>query len=83
MNHYQCVCVLDRYALYVVDNADMERIWNPNQTVAIENGTVYFHFNQKLCRTEIDTLLPMLPNQTGFDNKEVSKESNGNKGACE
>lgn len=61
----------------------MESIWATNQTVRIEAGTVYFHFNPKLCLTEIETLLPMLKNQTKFDKNEVSEDSNGSRGSCE
>ncbi|XP_075146426.1 insulin-like receptor [Haematobia irritans] len=74
--------VEDKYAFYVLENTDMETIWNENQTVKIENGTVYFHFNPKLCLSEIHALLPMLRNQTQFNNTEVAEDSNGSKGSC-
>ncbi|KAL9887722.1 insulin-like receptor isoform 1-T9 [Glossina fuscipes fuscipes] len=74
--------VEDKYAFYVLENTDMESIWATNQTVRIEAGTVYFHFNPKLCLTEIETLLPMLKNQTKFDKNEVSEDSNGSRGSC-
>lgn len=60
----------------------METIWNPNQTVQILKGSVYFHFNPKLCHSEINALLPML-NLTKFDKNEVSEDSNGARGLCE
>ena len=80
----QIVFIYDkhRYAFYVLENTDMETIWNPNQTVQILKGTVYFHFNPKLCLNEINTLLPMLKKDE-FDQKEVSKDSNGSRGSCE
>ncbi|XP_013104155.2 insulin-like receptor [Stomoxys calcitrans] len=71
-----------KYALYVLENTDLEKIWNENQTVQIENGTVYFHFNPKLCLDEIHALLPSLRNQTQFNNTEVAEDSNGSKGSC-
>lgn len=59
-------------------------LWNKSQTVRIRNGTVYFHFNPKLCVEDIKALLPMVNgNRTDFDVIEVSVESNGNRGSCE
>ncbi|XP_046805148.1 insulin-like receptor [Lucilia cuprina] len=76
----------DKYALYVLENTDIETIWNHNQTVQILRGTVYFHFNPKLCLSEINALLPMVKqakkNVTSFDKIEVSEDSNGVKGSC-
>ncbi|XP_030373756.1 insulin-like receptor [Scaptodrosophila lebanonensis] len=72
-----------RFALYVLDNNDLEEIWAPNQTVQILNGSVFFHFNSKLCYETIDKLRPMLASKpTQFNKNEVAVDSNGNKGAC-
>ncbi|XP_068158008.1 insulin-like receptor [Drosophila tropicalis] len=73
----------NRYALYVLENNDLEEIWAPNQTVEIANGSVFFHFNPKLCMKTIKTLLPMLASKpTAFEKTEVAGDSNGNKGSC-
>ncbi|KAH8369355.1 hypothetical protein KR009_008841, partial [Drosophila setifemur] len=73
----------NRYALYVLENNDLEEIWAPNQTVFIKNGGVFFHFNRKLCVDTINKLLPMLASKPEFFNKsEVATDSNGNRGSC-
>ncbi|XP_073829547.1 insulin-like receptor isoform X3 [Musca autumnalis] len=70
------------YSLYVLDNTDLEYLWDKTQNVSIENGKVYFHFNPKLCVSTIkDLLLPTL-NQKDFDVTEVSLDSNGLRGSC-
>ncbi|XP_065354922.1 insulin-like receptor [Calliphora vicina] len=75
--------VEDKYAFYVLENTDIETIWNPNQTVQILKGTVYFHFNPKLCLSEINALLNhTMLKQKEFDKTEVSQDSNGSRGSC-
>ncbi|XP_061387205.1 insulin-like receptor [Musca vetustissima] len=72
----------DKYALYVLDNTDLEYLWDQSQNVSIENGKVYFHFNPKLCVSTIkDLLLPIL-HQKDFDVTEVALDSNGLRGSC-
>lgn len=72
-----------RYSLYVLENRDLETIWGANQTVQIESGSVFFHFNQRLCFENIEKLQPMLPGKpTKFYKNEVSEDSNGDKGKC-
>ncbi|KAH8374916.1 hypothetical protein KR200_008584, partial [Drosophila serrata] len=73
----------NQYALYVLENNDLEEIWGPNQTVYIRNGGVFFHFNQKLCVSTINKLLPMLASKPqSFNNSEVATDSNGSRGSC-
>ena len=74
----------DKYSLVVLDNQNLQKLWDwsPNSTFAINNGKVFFHFNPKLCRQEIEALR----NKTGmpeYDELEVSKTSNGDKVACD
>lgn len=71
-----------RYVLYVLENRDLETIWAENQTVQI-NGSIFFHFNPKLCLETIDKLKPMLPDKPlKFNKNEVAEDSNGDKGKC-
>ncbi|KAH8243532.1 hypothetical protein KR032_008318, partial [Drosophila birchii] len=73
----------NQYALYVLENNDLEEIWGPNQTVYIRNGGVFFHFNKKLCISTINKLLPMLASKPqSFNNSEVATDSNGSRGSC-
>ncbi|XP_062122366.1 LOW QUALITY PROTEIN: insulin-like receptor [Drosophila sulfurigaster albostrigata] len=72
----------DRYALYVLENRDLEGIWGENQNVSI-NGSIFFHFNPKLCLDKIDALKPFLPGKPQtFNKNEVAEDSNGDKGIC-
>lgn len=72
----------DKFALYVLENQDLERIWNEGQQVQMDEGRVFFHFNPKLCYAVIDGLRPSLKNKLPFDKNEVATDSNGSKGSC-
>ncbi|XP_017847643.2 insulin-like receptor [Drosophila busckii] len=73
----------DLYALYVLENNDLDHIWAPNQSVTIGNASVFFHFNPKLCIEKINQLLPMVASKPKeFNKNEVAEDSNGNKGTC-
>ncbi|XP_070072397.1 insulin-like receptor [Drosophila takahashii] len=73
----------DKFALYVLENRDLEELWAPNQTVHIRRGGVFFHFNPKLCVSTINKLLPMLASKPqSFDKRDVATDSNGNRGSC-
>lgn len=68
----------------MLDNQNLQELWEdlPNRTLKINNkGSLFFHFNPKLCINKIE----MLRNKTGlrpFTDVEVAKSSNGDKIAC-
>ncbi|XP_064650829.1 insulin-like peptide receptor isoform X2 [Lineus longissimus] len=73
----------DKYSLFVVDNQNLQEIWNftthPNLT--IESGRIFFHFNSKLCLDKIYRLA----NQVGIKDKQsadISPKTNGDQVAC-
>lgn len=76
---------VNKMALVVRGNKNLQKLWNTkeNQTRAVKilNGTVSFHYNPKLCMSEIYkfgnlSTLPM------FSDIEVSNISNGDQFAC-
>ncbi|KAK7574112.1 hypothetical protein V9T40_011303 [Parthenolecanium corni] len=77
--------LLSQHALTVKDNKNLRQLWDwsrkPNATMHIEPGKIFFHFNPKLCMSEIDKLVEVahLPPYINFD---VSRESNGDQTAC-
>lgn len=73
----------DRYALYVMDNQNIQSLFPLN--VTIDRGRLFFHFNPKLCPGEIEKLKPFvheLRNVDRFAPEEVALNSNGDKVAC-
>ncbi|KRT86246.1 Fibronectin domain-containing protein [Oryctes borbonicus] len=68
-----------RYAISVLDNQNLQDIWDwQNRTLTVGNGTLFFHFNPKLCPEKIE----MLRKKANLPEPEVSASSNGDKVAC-
>ncbi|XP_014088692.2 insulin-like receptor [Bactrocera oleae] len=72
----------NKFAIYALENNDLETVWGKNRTVDIERGRVFFHFNPKLCYNEIEKLLRTMKENATFDKNEVATDSNGHKGSC-
>ncbi len=74
-----------RYAIFVLDNQNLQDIWDfkthPNLTVL--RGTVFFHQNHKLCLGKIYELVRLLGFEGKVDGVDVSKINNGDQVACE
>lgn len=74
----------DRYALYVMDNQNIQSLFPQN--VTIDRGRLFFHFNPKLCPNVIEGLKPFVNELKAVDQfalEDVAKNSNGDKVACE
>lgn len=72
-------------ALLVRENKNLQKLWttkdNKTRTVKISNGTVSFHYNPKLCMSEIYNF-GQASNLSAFTDLEVSNISNGDQFAC-
>jgi len=72
-----------RFSLTVFDNQNLQEVWNAGSSIVnlkIAKGAVYFHFNPKLCLSNINQLVAGsgLPNKTN----DISLVSNGDQVAC-
>ncbi|KAL5244838.1 hypothetical protein ACI65C_012248 [Semiaphis heraclei] len=76
---------VNKMALVIRGNKNLQKLWttseNETRSVKILNGTVSFHYNPKLCMSEIYKFgnLSTLP---AFSDIEVSVISNGDQFAC-
>lgn len=73
----------DQYAMYVMDNQNLQSLFTQN--VTIEKGKLFFHFNPKLCYSNIESLkehVRELKNVTKLAVEDVATNSNGDKVAC-
>lgn len=71
------------YSLYVMDNQNLQDLF-PNP-VTIDHGKIFFHFNPKLCYSNIEKLkngVVELRNVTSLAIEDVATNSNGDKVAC-
>ncbi|KAL1493064.1 hypothetical protein ABEB36_011201 [Hypothenemus hampei] len=72
-----------RYSLIVLDNQNLQDLfdWNTHKEFKIDNGSLFFHFNPKLCMHKIDELRKKA-NLRAHSNMEIASNSNGDKVAC-
>lgn len=71
------------YALYVMDNQNLQDLF-PNRVI-IDQGKIFFHFNPKLCYSNIEKLksdVAELKDVNSLAIEDVATNSNGDKVAC-
>lgn len=72
-----------RYSIIVHDNQNLQSLWDwSNFTLQIKNGTFNFHYNPKLCVSEIEKLREITNLRMNYTEIDVSLNSNGDKFAC-
>lgn len=72
-----------RYSVIIHDNQNLQQLWNwTNFNLEIKTGTFNFHYNPKLCMSEIETLRKISGLKNNFTEIDVSPHSNGDKFAC-
>uniref|UniRef100_A0A1L8DJW7 Tyrosine-protein kinase receptor n=1 Tax=Nyssomyia neivai TaxID=330878 RepID=A0A1L8DJW7_9DIPT len=75
----------NRNSLIVLDNANLQSLWNTTSQLRIERGGISFHYNPKLCLYKIEALKNSIAGMAGKDFyqvQDVAKTSNGDKIAC-
>lgn len=73
-----------RSALIVLDNQNLVELWDwktRKNEFRIDQGRLFFHFNPKLCLSEIDKL-KRVAGLGDYTEHEVASSSNGDKVAC-
>ncbi|KAG8263638.1 hypothetical protein J6590_029115 [Homalodisca vitripennis] len=70
-----------KYSLIILDNQNLQELWDIKSTFRIKNGRLFFHYNPKLCHHYIETLIAR-SNVTNITSYEIDQESNGDKFAC-
>jgi Receptor L domain len=74
-----------RYALVVFNNQNLQEVWNAeymSSNLTIANGAVFFHFNPKLCMSNIRQLLAGNQIRDAFNEIDISPTTNGDQVAC-
>ncbi|XP_055689522.1 insulin-like receptor isoform X2 [Lutzomyia longipalpis] len=75
----------NRNSLIVLDNPNLQSLWNNTSQLRIEHGGISFHYNPKLCLYKIEALKNSIADLDGRDfytAQDVAKTSNGDKIAC-
>lgn len=69
-----------KYAISVLDNQNLQDLWDwTTKNLTIINGSLFFHFNPKLCPEKIEALRQ----QANISDVDISASSNGDRVACE
>lgn len=69
-------------ALIVIDNPNLQDLFDPNRTVTVGRGKIGFHYNPKLCWYKIEAFMKKLGPNIKFDSEESTRTTNGDKIAC-
>lgn len=69
-------------ALIVIDNPNLQDLFDPNRTVTIGKGKIVFHYNPKLCIYKIEEFKKKLGSNIEYDSEESTRTTNGDKIAC-
>ncbi|XP_041098935.1 insulin receptor-related protein-like [Polyodon spathula] len=71
------------YTLYVLDNQNLERLWDWSQhNLSIPVGKIYFAFNPKLCLTQIYQLETATGTRGRQNTAEINPRTNGDRMSC-
>jgi hypothetical protein len=78
-----CSICTFRYALYVLDNQNLQDTWDLDKHLnfSIANGLMFFHFNRKLCLHKIYNLASHVGIRTRITDSDVSP-TNGDLVPC-
>lgn len=71
-----------KYSLYVMDNQNLQDLFDEGHNITFMYGKYFFHLNPKLCVNKIERLKPMFNKKIEINDEDVSRTSNGDKIAC-
>lgn len=69
-------------ALIVMDNQNLQDLFDQNRPFSIGKGTLAFHYNPKLCLYKIEQFKARLGANIAYDSYDATKNSNGDKIPC-
>uniref|UniRef100_A0A3B5KQJ5 Insulin receptor b n=1 Tax=Xiphophorus couchianus TaxID=32473 RepID=A0A3B5KQJ5_9TELE len=74
----------DSYAFYALDNQNLRQLWDwSKHNLTIERGRTFFHFNSKLCMSEIRKLEKITGTKERNQKNDIAARTNGDQASCE
>ncbi|MEQ2240732.1 hypothetical protein ILYODFUR_018152, partial [Ilyodon furcidens] len=68
----------DNYAFYALDNQNLRQLWDwSKHNLTIERGRTFFHFNSKLCMSEIRKLEEVTGTKERNQKNDIAVRTNG------
>uniref|UniRef100_A0A8C6U1H3 Tyrosine-protein kinase receptor n=1 Tax=Neogobius melanostomus TaxID=47308 RepID=A0A8C6U1H3_9GOBI len=76
--------VQDYFAFYALDNQNLRELWDwSKHNLTILNGRTFFHFNSKLCMSEIRKMVEVTGVKERNKKNDIAARTNGDQAACE
>lgn len=77
--------VSDRtYAFYALDNQNLRELWDwSKHNLTILRGRTFFHYNSKLCMSEIKKMVAVTGTDTRNQKNDIAGRTNGDQASCE
>uniref|UniRef100_A0A3P9HJ73 Tyrosine-protein kinase receptor n=1 Tax=Oryzias latipes TaxID=8090 RepID=A0A3P9HJ73_ORYLA len=74
----------DTYAFYALDNQNLRELWDwSKHNLTIENGRIFFHYNSKLCMSEIRRMEEITGAKERNQKNDIAVRTNGDQASCE
>ncbi|XP_078473381.1 insulin-like growth factor 1 receptor [Lampetra planeri] len=72
------------HSFYVLDNQNLQQLWDwDKHNLTIRKGKMFFHFNPKLCLSEIYTMEEKTHTKGRQEDSDISLKTNGDQASCE
>nr|XP_060640831.1 insulin receptor [Anolis sagrei ordinatus] len=72
------------YSFYALDNQNLRKLWDWNKhNLTISRGKLFFHYNPKLCLSEIHMLEEISGAKGRQDKNDIALKTNGDQASCE
>ncbi|XP_078412186.1 insulin receptor-like isoform X1 [Cetorhinus maximus] len=72
------------YSFYVLDNQNLQQLWDwKKHNLTISQGKMFFHFNPKLCLSEIYKMEEASGTKGRQERTDIAQKTNGDQASCE
>ncbi|NXR41995.1 INSR protein, partial [Zosterops hypoxanthus] len=72
------------YSFYALDNQNLRQLWDwSKHNLTIPRGKVFFHYNPKLCLSEIHKMEEITGTKGRQDRNDIALKTNGDQASCE
>lgn len=72
------------YAFHALDNQNLRELWDwSKHNLTIQRGRTYFHYNSKLCMSEIKKMVEVTGTESRNQKNDIAERTNGDQASCE
>ncbi|KAK2489200.1 hypothetical protein MC885_002981 [Smutsia gigantea] len=75
---------IGNYSFYALDNQNLRQLWDwSKHNLTITQGKLFFHYNPKLCLSEIHKMEEVSGTQGRQERNDIALKTNGDQASCE